>query len=333
MASVRVALLGCGGFMRRHAEQYKSHPDVKVVGLCDVDPAHVAKFLDENFRDVKEKPATFTDPAEMYRAVRPDAVSIATPHTLHFAQCAQALKAGLHVLVEKPMVTSLDQALALEKKVKAAKRLLCIGYNTPCTVEVKKVRDLVRSGEMGRLKLVSMYISQPWYHFVKGTWRMDPELSGGGMLYDSGAHVFNTLCWTVESDVAEVFAYVDNLDAKVDINGAVCVKFKSGVIAQVTVSGESPGGSFAAYMFENGLVELNPWYYSGYFRVWDRKGAVKYPAMAGTDFSPMHNFVEAILGRDEPRTSVRNGIYQSQLMDAIYESARTGKPARPGQKR
>jgi predicted dehydrogenase len=328
MSKVRVVLLGCGGIMRHHATQYKNHADVEVVGLCDVDAERVARFHQEHFSTNGQVPV-FTDAAEMYAATAPDAVSIATPHTLHFEQCCQALEAGCHILVEKPMVTELKQAVDLEKKVRQSGKILCIGYNTPCTVEVKKIRDLVRSGEMGRLKLVSMYISQPWYHFTKGSWRQQPALSGGGMIYDSGAHVLNTLCWTVESDVEEVFAYVDNLDAPVDINGTVNVRFASGVIATIAVSGESPGGSFGAYMFEQGLVEMNPWYYSGFFRIFDRKGLVKYPAMDGSDLSPMHNFIEAILGRDEPRTNVHNGVIQSQLMDAIYASAASRRPARP----
>ncbi len=59
-----------------------------------------------------------------------------------------------------------------------------------------------------------------------------------------------------------------------------------------------------------------------------RNGLVKYPEMKGSDATPVGNFVEAILGRDEPRTNVRDGIRHSQLMEAMYESARTGAPAK-----
>src|SRR5690606_22663849 len=113
---------------------------------------------------------------------------------------------------------------------------------------------MVRSGEFGKLKVVSLYISQPWYHFVQGLWRMDPKLSGGGMIYDSGAHVLNSLVWTVEAEVDTVHAFIDNLDSQVDINGTINVRFVNGVIATVAVSGETPNGSFGAWMFEQGLI-------------------------------------------------------------------------------
>ena len=77
------------------------------------------------------------------------------------------------------------------------------------------------------------------------TVKLDPALSGGGMLYDSGAHVMNSLVWIVESDVAEVHAYVDNLDTRVDINGTINVRFANGVIAAIAIPRISRGAKGA----------------------------------------------------------------------------------------
>ena len=68
-------------------------------------------------------------------------------------------------------------------------------------------REIIRSGEFGKLELVIGYITQGWKGGTTGTWRQDPKLSGGGQAYDSGAHLLNSLCWAVESKVAEVYAY------------------------------------------------------------------------------------------------------------------------------
>lgn len=328
MSKVRVALLGTGGIANRHITEFIRHPDVEMVALGDTSEEQVESFCERHFGEAAAKPACYTDAAKMYAEAKPDAVSICTPHTLHYDHAVQAVEAGCHVLMEKPMVTDLGQAVALEKLVAGTNLVFTIGYNTPCSVEFKKIRDIVRSGELGKLKVITMYISQRWYHLTQGKWRQEPELSGGGMAYDSGAHILNSLVWTVEADVAEVHAWVDNLDCPVDINSSINVRFVNGVTAAVGICGEAPNGSHGAWIFENGKIETNPWS-AGWIKIQDVNGEIKYPAMEGTDFSPMYNFVESILGRDEPRTSVRNGVQQSQLMDAIYESARTGLPAKP----
>jgi predicted dehydrogenase len=215
--------------------------------------------------------------------------------------------------------------------VKQSGKIFVIGYNTPCSAEFFHLRELIRNKVLGKLELVTGFISQDWLRATAGLWRQEPALSGGGQAYDSGAHLFNSLCWSVESDVEEVFAYVDNHGAKVDINSVSSIKFTNGVLANITIGGNCPGsGSFMAFIFDGGRVEIDGWG-AGWINIWKGDQKVKYPAITpqmGAP-SPDHNFIDAILGRAEPRTSVYNGIIQSQLMDAIYESERTGKPARP----
>ena len=267
----------------------------------------------------------------MYAALKPDAVLISTPHTQHYEQGKQALAAGLHVFMEKPMVTSLDHAYALAEHVKASGKIFVIGYNTPCSPEFIFLRDIIRNRTLGKLEMVTGFISQDWLRATTGLWRQDPALSGGGQAYDSGAHLFNSLCWSVESDVDEVFAFVDKHGSRVDINSVSTIKFLNGVMANITISGNCPGGgSHMAFIFDGGRVEIDGWG-AGWINVWKGAEKVKYPlitAEMGAP-SPDHNFIDAILGRAEPRTSVNNGIVQSQLMDAIYESERTGLPAKP----
>lgn len=330
-SKVRITLLGCGGMMGAHAQRLKNHPDVDIVGLCDVSESLVQNFATKHFTGTAQHPQFFTDPATMYATLSPDAVLISTPHTQHFEQGKQALAAGLHVFMEKPMVTSLSDAYALADAVKASGKIFVIGYNTPCSSEFFYLRDLIRNKTLGKLELVTGFISQDWLRGTTGLWRQEPSLSGGGQAYDSGAHLFNSLCWSVESDVDEVFAFVDNHGSKVDINSVSSIKFANGVLANITIGGNCPGGgSFMAFIFDGGRVEVDGWG-AGWLNIWKGDQKVKYPPITpdmGAP-SPDHNFIDAILGRAKPRTSVMNGIIQSQLMDAIYESERTGKPARP----
>lgn len=329
MSKVRIAFLGCGGFMGAHASRLKVHPDVELVGMCDEKVEIAQAFCERHFTGTPHKPACFADAAKMYAETKPNAVFIATPHTLHFKHGMQALDAGLHVYMEKPMVTSAADAYAIAEKAKQAGKILVVGYNTPCSPEFTFLRDTIRTRRFGKLELVMGYISQDWKRLTTGMWRQKPELSGGGQAYDSGAHLLNSLVWSVESDIAEVFAYVDNVGTAVDINTSINVKFSNGVLASIIVSGNCPAnGTFMTFIFDGGRIDIDGWGGS-WIKVWQAGKEIKYPQITGKDQTPDDNFIDAILGRAEPRTSPRNGIIQSELMDAIYESGKTGKPARP----
>lgn len=328
MGKLRVAMLGCGGIAGRHVRFCNEYEDAEIVALCDVGEEQVKAFVERCFPDVKTPPAAFTDPARMYAETKPDAVVICTPHTLHYEQSVQALDAGCHVLMEKPMVTSLQHAVDLERRVKAAGKVYCIAYNTPCSFRFKRLREIIREEVYGKLKVVCLQISQNWYQATIGKWRQNPALSGGGMIYDSGAHVMNSLVWSVESDVDTVHAFIDNLDSPVDINGTVNIRFANGVMACVAVAGEGPNGSAGHFVFTKGRVEIDPWSAGSMVEV-PLKGDRVEPQPEGEDANAFSNFCDAIFGRAEPRTSPRHGVLQSQLMDAVYESARTGNAARP----
>jgi len=332
MPKVKTAILGCGGMAGAHARRPKPNPDVEIVGLCDISEPVVQAFIDRHLSDYPTKPAIFTDPARMYSDAKPDAVVIVTPHTMHFQHGMQALDAGCHVLMEKPMVTDSGQAHELAQAVKQKGKILTIGYNTPCTPEFNYLRNLVRTKELGKLETVTGWLTQNWKKGTTGSWRQDPALSGGGQMYDSGAHLFNSLVWTVEQPISEVFAFVDNQGTPVDINGTVNIRFANGTLATITIVGNCPSDGAGMYLsFENGRVEVDGWSGSWIkvFKGGHGSGQVKYPPIEGASNTPDDNFIDAILGRAEPKTSPLNGVQQSELMDAIYESAKTGQVARP----
>lgn len=325
MSKVRVAILGCGGMAGGHARRFAANPDVQIVALCDVTLEQVKAFCERHLANVSPTPAFYTDAAAMYAEAKPDAVSIVTPHTLHYEQGMQALEAGCHVLMEKPMVTDSGQAHRLAAKVEETGKVFCIGYNTPCTPEFKYLRAAMRAKEFGRLEVVSGWLAQDWKRGTTGRWRQDPALSGGGQMYDSGAHLFNSLVWLVEQPVAQVQAFIDNLDTLVDINGTVNIKFADGTLATIAIAGNCSDAGAGLYLcFSDGRVEVDGWGGS-WIRCFKRGvGAIKYPPVTGTPDTPMDNFIDAILGRAPAQTSPVNGVIQSELMDAIYESARTG---------
>jgi predicted dehydrogenase len=329
MAKVKIAFLGTGGFMGAHAQRLKAHPDAQIVALCDLSMEQTKKFELAHLNDYRPSPQLFTDPAKMYAEAKPDAVIIATPHTLHFQHGMQALDAGLHVYMEKPMVTSAGDAHTLAAKATEKGKIVVVGYNTPCSPEFNYLRDVIRTKKLGKLELVMGYLSQDWRRLTTGLWRQKPELSGGGQAYDSGAHLLNSLVWSVESNIAEVFAFLDNVGTPVDINSSINIKFENGVMASIVVSGNCPAnGAFMTFIFDGGKIDIDGW--SGtWIKVWQGGQELKYPPITGKPQTPDDNFIDAILGRAEPATSPANGIIQSELMDAIYESGKTGQVARP----
>jgi len=311
-----------------HAPHIKSNPDIDLVAGCDVSKDLVENWLDKHWSDRATRPESFHNPADMYRNARPDAVIIATPHTAHFEQGTQALAAGCHVLMEKPMVTNSAQAHALAGQVARSGKVFTIGYNTPCTPHFLFVRDVIRTERFGKLEMVSGYLAQNWLRYTDGTWRQNPDLSGGGQVYDSGAHLLTSLCWSVESNVEEVFAWVDRKHLKVDVNSCISVRFENGVVASLIVNGNCPVDHGAlSFFFDNGKIDVDGWY-SRWIRCWHGQTEVE-ADLSGRGTSPVGNFIDAILARDVPRTSPFNGIVHSELVDAMYESARTGMPARP----
>lgn len=331
MSKIRLAMIGCGGNSSGHANNLKRHPDVQIVAAVDVSKDIANRYIERIFSDIDPKPKAFDDMKTMLSEIKPDAVLISTPHTLHFEQGMLALEAGCHVFMEKPMVTSSEHAYMLAQKVKETGKVFVIGYNTPCTANFYYLREQIRKKKFGRLELVVGYITQNWLKATIGTWRQDPKLSGGGQAYDSGAHLLNSLCWSVESPIAEVFAFIDNCGAPVDINSSINIKFESGTLASMVISGNCPNSSsHMCFIFDGGRIEIDGWG-GGWIRVFEGNKFVENPPIT-PDMSAGpadHNFIDAILGRAEPRTSVINGIIHSELMDAIYESAQTGMPARP----
>ena len=135
MAKLRVAMVGTGGFAGSHAGVLKDNPDVEIVAGCDVSEEIVNGFWDRRLEGYEPRPAVFTDAAKMYAEIKPDAVVICTPHTLHYEQGMQALDAGLHVLMEKPMVTNAAHARELKAKVARLEKEL---HQTHTILDVQK---------------------------------------------------------------------------------------------------------------------------------------------------------------------------------------------------
>jgi predicted dehydrogenase len=309
-----------------HAQQLQKIPEVKVVALVDPVCSCIETFKQKYFKDA----ALFesydslleTPPAKI------DVVLLVTPHTQHYPQAKAALERGINVMVEKPMVTNCEHAYDLWRTVKKTGRQLGITIQAPYTVEYQALARMRDSGKLGTISLINGWLSQQWLNATKGKWRQDPALSGGGQMYDSGAHVLNGIMWLVNSPVVEVGCFYDKCGSPVDINGVGILKFANGTLGTVTIGGSGVGWDTSIHIQTEKLVaKTGP--HGGFLEITGPGGKKIYPQVTESDHpafgTPHLNFVNALLGKEKLIAPVRYGVLLSALMDALYESADTGK--------
>jgi predicted dehydrogenase len=328
MKCVRLAIIGCGGFVRWHVRSINEGvPEFRIVALAD-NVKQRAETLRREFLPRKWV-AIYTDYRRMLKEAAPEAVIVSTPHTLHFRHCTDAMKAGAHVMVEKPMVTDSADARKLAAQAERSGRILQIAIQGTYTNTFAYARKLISDGTMGELQLVTGILAQGWLELTRGMWRQDPSLSGGGQLYDSMCHVLSAMLFLVNSPVREVFCWTDNKGARVDINAVGAIRFANGCMGSIASGGNCRAWySHLVLQGANAVMEISP--HGGNFRVHGggfRRAIRSVPR--GWDVptvSPVRNFADAIAGKAEVRCGCRLGILLADLMDALYESARTGRP-------
>jgi predicted dehydrogenase len=322
MDRIRLGVIGCGSMSRYHGRVFtQSVPEAEIVALAEPDANNLARYIADVFPD-HAAPATFTDYNAMLAEARLDAVLIVSPHAYHFQQVRDSISAGCHVLVEKPMVIHTKDAQALIAHARAHDRVISVAFPGPFSCEFQYIRDLI-AGDLGEIYMITGVCAQDWLAIAGGSWRTRLELSGGGNLYDSGAHMFNAMLYLTNLSVTEVFAFVDNKDQEVDVVGAVALRFTRGALGTAAVSG-------ATTVFEQGIYihgtkgSVKCSIYGGSMEIWLGKHKVKYPAVP-EEISLQQNFIDCIKGRATTPSPALLGLRQARLMDAIYESARTGK--------
>jgi len=300
--------------------------EVEVAALCDLNTDITKAFAERHFAGTPHTPAQYGDVGKMFAESNLDCVFIVTPHALHYEQACQALDANVHMLVEKPMVTNVRDGYDLRERVQANDRKFIIGYNSPCTPALGLLRKMIDGERFGKLQMVIGYLTQNWMRGTTGTWRQKPEISGGGQAYDSGAHLFCSLVWSVASSPATVSATIETYGCDVDVNSIMNIRFENDVLASIAVNGNSAGmGADMSFIFDQGRVRIDPWFGTR-IQAWDGRGPVDLgDEISGEAVTPTRHIIDVIQGKSEPTTTPDNGVHQSELMDAIYESAKLGR--------
>lgn len=331
MKQVRTIIIGAGGMARYHIDMMLKQQDTtEIVALCDPSPQQLelaSEFFEKNDLPV---PATGPQLETLLQEFRGelDAALIVTPHAFHLKQATACLESGLDVLLEKPMVMNAREARKLIKTTETTGRLLVVAFPGSLSPQIRQAKKILQEGQIGVVQSVNGFAWQNWKTNTAHTWRQVPKLSGGGFLFDTGAHLLNTTCDLVGEDFVEVAAWLDNRGAPVDIIGTVMAKTKSGVY--VTMHG--CGDSFATFASEIVMVGSKGLIRTG---IWGERLQVQFNAKRAFDFRPKNVKVPASLGVWEQFLDVRAGkmenpcppqvgLRMAKLWDAINASAQQG---------
>ncbi len=187
-------------------------------------------------------------------AARPDgieAAAIVTPNHVHAPAAYALLKAGIHVICDKPLTVSLTEARRMQAAVAASGRIFALTHNYTGYPLVRCMRQMIRAGELGELRLVQVEYPQDWLTGPTETtgnkqaeWRVDPaRAGGGGSLGDIGTHAFNLADYVTGLEVAEMLADLNTFvpGRKLDDNAQILLRYANGARGALWASQAAPG--------------------------------------------------------------------------------------------
>lgn len=342
LSKVRTGVIGLGGMGSAHANAIFSGgvPGCELTAVSDQDGGKAANFPGVPF---------FGDGEALIASGEVDAVVIATPHYAHTSLGIAALKAGLHVLVEKPISVHKADAERLLAAHKDSDQVFSAMFNVRPDPSYQKVRDLVRGGELGKIRRIN-WIVTTWFrteaYYASGGWRATWAGEGGGVLLNQCPHNLDLYQWIfgmpskvrgfcqlgryhnieVEDDVTAYFEYPDGCTA-----------------VFIASTGETPGTNRLEVVGEQGRLTLesgtlrylrNEMPMSKYSKTTkDRFGSLPYwdvsipvsPVSEAGNISILKSFADAILHGKPLLAPAHEGIRSVELGNAILYSSLTEK--------
>lgn len=326
---VRLAMIGTGGMARHHATRIAQQQDTtEIAWVCEPSGQSYELFCERLEEHNVAAPPNEPDLHTLLtkHSDELDAVFIITPHIYHHEHAKMCLEAGLDVLLEKPMVMNAIEAESLIEVRNRTGRLLVVSFNGSLSPNVRTAVDLLRSGELGEILNIHAVAYQRWKIGTTGSWRQDPIIAGGGFLFDTGAHMLNTVSDLAGEDFVEVAAWLDNRGTPVDILGTIMARLRSGAMVTLAGCGEtiSIGSDVRIFCTKGGLRT----------GIWGERLEVQ--RADETELSPVEtppslgqweSFLKVRAGTMENPCPPEVGLRMAKLWDMVQKSAaQGGKP-------
>lgn len=345
---IKIGIIGVGGISECHIASYLKNPDVELYAFCDINEKTL-KLKGEKYGITK----LYTDAEEMVNALPElDAVSVCTWNNAHKACTITALKAGKHVLCEKPMAMNKAEAEEMLSVAKECGKLLMIGFVRRHGNDAMTVREFIDSDTLGDL-----YYSKATYlrrNGNPGGWFGDKSRSGGGPLIDLGVHVIDLVRFLM-GNPKPVSVYGATFQKLFDRPNIKAGKNYTSTDAAAGDICDVEDLASALIRFDNGAVlsveaafSLNIKEDTGTVELFGTKGGAKlspkleiyndingyltnisFDADTSMDFdqifvNEINHFVDCINGKAECIAPAEDGVTLMAILDAIYESAKTG---------
>lgn len=240
---LRLGILGgggnslIGGLHRVASEMFDKYE--LVGGIFNTDAEESSKFarkigIDTN-RTYKDLDELVEKENQLPENERMQVVSILTPNFIHFPMARKLLKNGFHVICEKPMTTTYEEAKILEDTLNKAKTIFAVTYTYTGYPMIRQMKEMIAAGELGEIQKIDVQYYQGWINPIihdknqrNSTWRLDPEKSGiSCCIGDIGTHAYNMIEYVSGLQIKEILADLNymHLDNKMDVDGTVLLRF------------------------------------------------------------------------------------------------------------
>ncbi len=250
---VRIGIVGIGNMGTGHAKLFLENkvPGATLAAICDINPDKMKSFTDV---------PKYTDSDTMLREAKLDAVVVATPHYGHTTIGIAALKAGLHVLVEKPISVHKADAQRLIDTKRTKKQVFAAMFNQRTDPRYRWLKQHIENGDFGRINRINWIITD-WFrsqaYYDHGDWRATWEGEGGGVLLNQCPHQLDLMQWLFGMPVA-VRAFCQRgrfHDIEVEDDVTAYLEYANGANGVfITTTGEAPGTNRLEVAAENGRI-------------------------------------------------------------------------------
>lgn len=338
---LKIAMIGCGHAARVHSRRLAAIEGVRVVGVADHDraAAEALALAVAASAPGSETPLVRDDHQALLRDAAPDAVGVFTPHLHHYRVAIDALQAGCHVFVEKPLSTNVQEAADLVRMARGRERVLAVGHQYRLRPSLRRARRLVAEGRLGNPRLVTATLAQPWLESHQGrenSWRFDPRVAGAGILADAGDHLIDALLWILGKPAREVAAVRAQLAPELDLVTAAAIRLADDLPATLAVSGVSAASLFQIDVLgENAAIRVT----EHAIQFLGDSSPEPQPADSETSNEPAtaedldpevgtdidRDFVRAVRTGAEPCCPGREALDTVRLLEAIVRSSTTGR--------
>ncbi|MFZ3591319.1 Gfo/Idh/MocA family protein [Bacillus sp. DJP31] len=335
MEKIKVGVIGCGSIAKhRHLPEYGQNVQVEIVAVCDIVEERVNEFASQ----YGAKP--YTNYEELLADPRIDAVSVCTPNYLHAPLSIAALNAGKHVLCEKPMATSREEA---ENMIEAAKRnnkKLMIAHNQRFVPSHQKARQFIANGDVGKIYSFRSAFGhggpEGWSADGKDSWFFKKEEAFIGAMGDLGVHKTDLLRYLFGEEFVEVGAFVETSakeNADVDDNAVCVLKTESGIIGTLAASWSyvSKEDNSTIIYGEKAILRLEDdpnhslivQYKNGEVVKFELGGIQTNDSGGQKNTQVIDQFVSSILHNTEPPVTGQEGMKSLQVVLSALESNET----------